>query len=515
MRVWCSSGSALLSLLLMGLSGVALAHSEVQDLFHEGLAGPYRLFVTVRPPAVIPGIAEVRVRTEHDDVDMVEVVPLPLEGAGSHLTPAADVATRSERDSQSFQASLWLMTPGAWQVRVTAHGKRGSHTLAVPVRALPTRTEAMSTPFSALLLGLLVLLWMGAASVARAAAREARLAPGEKLSLRDRRRGNWAFAATALCMGLLVWVGGRWWREEAKGYEAILYQPLKLAADYLPKVGEGTLALRLEDPGWLPSRRLDDLVPDHEHLMHVFIVRVPEMDRVYHLHPEKVGPARFERPLPPMPAGRYQVWAEVVHATGMTETLRTELLLPDVPGEPARGDDALGTAAPLSQSSTDSRTFTLEDGARMVWLRDEGPLSLDAPGHLRFRVENAEGHPAGDLEPYMGMLGHAAIVRTDREVFAHVHPSGSVSMAALDIARAALEPRPADGAPEGEMKHAGCHGAVTGPMPSDVSFPFGFSLPGRYRLFIQVKRHGTVQTAVFDARAGGRSLTPVSEGKVP
>ena len=41
-----------------------------------------------------------------------------------------------------------------------------------------------------------------------------------------------------------------------------------------------------------------------------------------------------------------------------------------------------------------------------------------------FRVEDPAGKPAGDMEFYMGMLGHAAFVRSDRSVFAHVHPNG-------------------------------------------------------------------------------------------
>ena len=33
----------------------------------------------------------------------------------------------------------------------------------------------------------------------------------------------------------------------------------------------------------------------------------------------------------------------------------------------------------------------------------------------------------------MGMAGHAEIVRSDRSVFAHIHPDGSVAMAALEL----------------------------------------------------------------------------------
>ena len=70
-------------------------------------------------------------------------------------------------------------------------------------------------------------------------------------------------------------------------------------------------------------------------------------------------------------------------------------------------------------------------------------------------------------------------------MFAHVHPSGSVPMAALGLAQSAN--------PHAEHMHDGRRSARR------VSFPYGFPKPGVYRIFVQMKRGGRILTGIFTA----------------
>lgn len=482
------------------------AHIGSPDVFVDGQAGPYRLYVTVRPPHAIPGIADVDILATSDDVRDVRIVPLPLTGPGAQFAPVTDRAARSPDDPRLFTGHLWLMTAGAWQVRVTIAGDRGTGTLSVPVPTLPQSTLEMSAGLRATLFVLMFLLAAGFVGIASAMAREARLAPRDPLDRRARVRGWMAGAAAAVVVAGIVFLGNMWWTVEASNYARYVYKPLHATPAVTP---DGRLRLDLRDPGWIASRRLDDFVPDHGHLMHLFIVS-HALDGLWHLHPDEIATGAFEHKLPDMPQGRYELFADLVHATGVSETVTGELDTPPIRGTALSGDDSAWseTTVRLKPDATDvtpppvrlkpdttektaaaapvvsgfSRTA---DGGRIVWVRDAQPLVPKRLTLFTFRVEDAAGRPAEDLELYMGMPGHAIFVRRDRQVFAHVHPSGSAPMAAMEIAM-----------PSGGDPHAH-HGAA---LPATVSFPYGFPEPGDYRIFVQVKRGGAVVTGVFDAR---------------
>ena len=109
-------------------------------------------------------------------------------------------------------------------------------------------------------------------------------------------------------------------------------------------------------------------------------------------------------------------------------------------------------------------------------------------GHevFKFKVEDRDGNPAKDLQPYMGMAGHAEFVSSDRTVFAHIHPAGSASMAALELANGGPKVNEAITVHHAMPEGMSTPGAESSP---EVSFPYGFPKPGEYRiLVVQIKR---------------------------
>src|SRR5260370_33869079 len=83
-----------------------------------------------------------------------------------------------------------------------------------------------------------------------------------------------------------------------------------------------------------------NMITDHGHLMHTFLLRVPGMDRFYHLHPEQTNDGSFMLRLPTIPSGKYKIFADIVRGTGFPETMVSEIDLPDVTGGPSSGADS-------------------------------------------------------------------------------------------------------------------------------------------------------------------------------
>src|ERR1051325_8696640 len=94
------------------------AHVNSPDVYYDGYAGPYHLLVTLRPPAVVPGVAQVLVRSVGSDVQEIKILPLRMIGVGAKMAPLPDVAKHSSADPKLFTSSLWIMVRGSWKIQI-------------------------------------------------------------------------------------------------------------------------------------------------------------------------------------------------------------------------------------------------------------------------------------------------------------------------------------------------------------------------------------------------------------
>lgn len=468
---------------MLGLAVSAHAHIGQQNVVFEGTAGPYPLRVVIKAPNVVPGLAEISVRSLAPGVDSVKVLPLRWD-VGRKGSPPPDKAKPIPGEPDLFSAELWLMTSGAYSVEVSATGARGEHSLLVPVNSVATGRLGLPSWLGGALAVLGVLLVALLISVARAAAQESVLGPGEAASPKHRRRGLASASVAALIVAAALWGGRSWWKAEENQYlTRMLFEPLPVGTQIVTTNGQHVLRLAV-DFSKAPSsflRNVTPLIPDHGKLMHVFVVRTNGFEAIAHLHPVRVSPKAFETALPPLPAGGYQLFADVTHESGFSHTMVGGFEIQ----QPTEPEFFQATDADDAWSAPDSA----KAAPFQIKLAGEGRFATGKDAAITVQAIGGDGKPV-ELEQYLGMLGHAFIMAEDGSVFSHLHPQGNGSMgAAIAFTRRELGTSAAQKLAE----------EICAPLGPDraLGFPYVFPKPGNYRLWVQAKAGGKVETGAF------------------
>ena len=486
-------GAVLRTSIALAMAVTLAAHVGSPDVFRSGRAGPYAIDVVVRPPQVVPGIAEILVHVPDARVSRVTVRPVYWR-AGTHGAPSADEAKPVRGSPGDYAGRLWLMAGGSYSVHVTVGGSAGLGTLIVPVAAVATGQLQLSSGLKWLLIALGTLLVAGVITAVHAAVGESQVPPGESVPPARRRRARVAAAIATPIMALMIFGGAKWWNAEASAYRRTLYRPMRTDAVVLDSAGIPTLVLSIVDTNWREGR-VSALMPDHGKMSHLFLARIDTVGVLAHLHPALADPATLVTALPPLPAGRYRLFADVVHETGFERTLVDSITLgaPLSPAGVSRldPDDAWfeGPTAPLPAM----RDVQVGDVA-ISWAGDPRPVA-GASGALRFTLRGVMGDSVR-VEPYLGMTGHAVVMRQDGGVYIHLHPSGTSSMAS-EVAFAVRD--------RGDTTLDGRLRLRDAPMPmaaeqtvSELSFPYAFPSAGRYRVWVQIRVRGRVRTAAWE-----------------
>jgi hypothetical protein len=395
------------------------------------------------------------------------------------------------------------MSRGANSVDVIIEGARGRAHVLVPVPAVATGRLELSPGLAAVLIALGGFLVAGLVNIVYKGAGESLVDAGGEIDPMRRRRARRVAAIATPVIALALLGGARWWNAVDRDYQRTMYRPSTLEVEQQGS----SVTLEIADALFLPSRKAARVVPDHGKLMHLFVVRADDARAFAHLHPVALDTAaqpRFATRLPPLPAGTYRLYGDVVHETGFERTVVGELTLRDslsAPAMPRDPDDAWFVG-----EATRERSVQLADGSTMeMQIVPNGLIPAGREETIRIIVRDTSGQPAA-LQPYLGMPAHAVVLRTDGAVYVHLHSTGTVSEAAREVFRARDR---GDTTSDGRLRledhsaHAVIPAATRNDLP--IEFPYAFPRSGSYRIFVQVKRAGRVLTGAF--------AVPVVEGK--
>jgi len=542
----------LLILFTISLSWVAIAHIGSPAVTFEGKAGNYAVLVLVTPPEVIPGTATVDIYTNVSGIESVVGKPV-YWFAGDEGTPSADELVAVEGEPGHYRGLIWLMNSGTSGIDIEVKGEQGSGTVLVPVMAVSTAQNTMPPSLGWMLVGLCMLLVVLMITIISASVSDGLVKANEDTSKVKHKR--WIGASvSAIVLLLILWGGKTWWDGLSLDYKQFMYKPLSAVSTVFSRGGQKNMEFKIDTTrlsSLYNTRRLSYIIPDHGKLMHMFMVRAGSMDVFAHLHPRRVDSATFVTPLPALLPGKYLVFADITRLSGFAETIadtieivedKLPIAFASMDSSSLNRDDTFFVTNPINPSSGSSITTdnivvcgkpgvktTLQDGSTATW--EHAPTTSLTSGklyELTFAINDEQGKPA-TLEPYLGMMGHAVVMKTDGSVYIHLHPVGNYSMASqqtmitrfeketgpvnwkaimkssafmdsIDNVMTKLEAMPDEERNKilmGNMVHT--QSDSTHSEHTLVKFPYAFPSSGNYRIWIQMKRNGKILNSAFDA----------------
>ena len=213
-----------------------------------------------------------------------------------------------------------------------------------------------------------------------------------------------------------------------------------------PGGGASGATLRVRDPD--SNEVVTAFSEVHERPFHLFVIS-RDLQRFAHVHPVAGRDGSFDLDDDIEP-GVYLFLADFLPAGGTPQLLHRAVATP-------------GYAGPLFAKTPEIARLPDEQTVSGLRIRlDAVRAAPRRPSHLVFTVADAaSGQPVADLEPYLGAAGHLLVVNADATAAIHGHPEGPVAR---------------------------------GPA---VTFDPILPAPGRYKMWLQVQRQGTVVTAPF------------------
>jgi uncharacterized membrane protein len=203
------------------------------------------------------------------------------------------------------------------------------------------------------------------------------------------------------------------------------------------------------------GRPLHALALVHEHLLHLIVVSA-DLTFFDHVHPVPQPDGSLVLAYAFPRAGAYLLYADFTPVGERAQVFRVPVSVAPPAGDPvgpARGPNLVPSSLSKIVDTEPSMTADLRFQPRT-------PVAgLETHFLVRF---SKDGRPASDLEPYLGAMAHGVFISEDSEIYLHCHPEQLMT------------PTP---------------DARGGP---DVPFATVFPRPGRYKLWVQFKRQGTM-----------------------
>ena len=467
------------------------------NVTYEGQAFNKTIRALIKPPGVIPGIANITIKTFGQSIDSIKIKPIKWHGAISsapHLvigpqgSPPADLMHQIDDNKKFFMGELWLMDFGAYNIKVEIFKNGISELINIPINSIATQIQPMSFNVSLILFFLMLLLLFGGTNIITIAYRESTIPYNQKIKSERIKNSKNVMLLSFIILSFILYAGSEWWNKTEQIFKENLYIPMDNEVQLINNGKQNILQIMITDELWLDGM-VPDLMLDHGKIMHLYLIK-EDYSQLCHLHPKrnKKNPNLFEVVLPNIEYGKYYLYMDITFESGFSSTLINQINY--------ETDNIKKQKYDYLISDKDDSYISNSPQYQLKWINKKKDFKINQDIHFNFQAQNIDGIPS-KIEPYIQMGGHGAILKKDHTIFIHIHPIGTISMASQELYNQ-----------NDKITNSGvCYlGTVDDSIKtyfknqeSIVSFPpINLDTPGNYVMWIQAKSKGEIITEKFD-----------------
>jgi len=467
----------------------------------EGKAFDKPIRIIIKTPGVVPGLADIIVKSFDQDFDKILVTPIVWKeantngrnslGNGPQGAPPADIMIPILGERNTSQAELWLMDFGAYNIQIEFFKNNQSEIINIPINSIANQITPMTKSTSVILFLLMVLLIAGLSNIITIGYRESTLINIADLDSKTIQKSYYVQFLSLIFICFVLYFGNNWWKITEKSFMKNLFKPLDNQVNIINNDKQNILQIMITDDAWKDGR-ISDFIPDHGKIMHLYLLN-ENFEQLCHLHPKRSSKTHglFEVVIPPIEYGRYFIYIDVTLESGSNQTLKN--IIEYYPKNIKKQQDIYYLKIDQDDSFIKERSSYY-----FKWLNSSKTYNINDEINLNFQMLDTLNRPT-IIEPYIQMGGHGAIVDSSGTVFIHIHPIGTISMASQELYDKEYNLQKSEicyfGLPDSSIKDY----TEDSFKNSFLSFPpIIIDNPGKYFLWIQGKSNNEIITQKFE-----------------
>ena len=400
---------------------------------YEGKAFSKPIRVIINTPGVVPGLADIIVKTFDSEINQISVTPVVWKdnnmwtsiSSGPQGAPPPDLMTHVKGEKNTYQAELWLMDFGAYNIQMELFRNDKSEIINIPINSIANQIIPMTTTVSIILFLLMLLLVAGLTNIITIGYRESALQDPSNIDSERIKKSYIVQIVSVLIICIILYLSNNWWIHIEQAFMKNLFKPLENEISLVKNDKQHILQILITDEAWVEGR-IADFIPDHGKIMHLYLIN-KNHKQLCHLHPQRNDSNRnlFEVVIPSIEYGKYYIFIDVTLESGGTQTLINKI------------DYNLNNITNQQKikylfKDKDDSYIQNNPSYHFQWLNKKNTYLSDKEINLDFQILDQLNNPV-KLEPYIQMGGHGAILDSLGNVFIHIHPIGTISMASQEL----------------------------------------------------------------------------------